>query len=46
MVNPRWFDAEAIAEAGNVSPAQMQSGFVALRPTAQIGEVGGLLWIG
>ena len=38
MVDPRWFDPAAIAAAGNVSAEQMQSGFVALRPTAQIGK--------
>lgn len=38
MVDPRWFDPQAIADAGNVSAQQMQSGFVALRPTAQIAK--------
>jgi polyhydroxyalkanoate synthase len=38
MVRPAWFDVEAIAGMGNVSPHQMQSGFVALRPTAQIAK--------
>jgi len=38
MVDPRWFDPDAVAEAGNVRAEQMQSGFVALRPTAQIGK--------
>jgi len=33
MVDPAWFDAGAIADAGNVEPAQMQAGFTALRPT-------------
>jgi polyhydroxyalkanoate synthase len=33
MVDPDWFDADAIADAGNVAPSQMQAGFVALRPT-------------
>ncbi len=33
MVDPRWFDADAIADAGNVAPSQMQAGFTALRPT-------------
>ncbi|MEW5737332.1 MAG: alpha/beta fold hydrolase [Myxococcota bacterium] len=33
MTDPRWFDAEAIAEAGNVAPHQMQAGFLMLRPT-------------
>lgn len=38
LVSPEWFDVRAIAEAGNVTPSQMQSGFVALRPTAQLGK--------
>jgi polyhydroxyalkanoate synthase len=38
MVDPRWFDPDAIAAAGNMSAAMMQSGFVALRPTAQIAK--------
>src|SRR6185369_11923320 len=38
MVDPRWFDADAIAEAGNVAPVQMQSGFVAMRPTSQMAK--------
>ena len=33
MVDPSWFDADAVADAGNVAPTQMQAGFVALRPT-------------
>lgn len=33
MVDPSWFDADAIADAGNVAPSQMQAGFTALRPT-------------
>jgi polyhydroxyalkanoate synthase subunit PhaC len=41
MVDPRWFDAGAIADAGNVSPDQMQSGFTALRPTLSMSK-----WIG
>jgi polyhydroxyalkanoate synthase len=32
MVDPRWFDAEAMASAGNISAEQMQSAFLALRP--------------
>lgn len=43
MTNPRWFDPAAIASAGNMSAAQMQSGFVALRPTAQIAKQVALL---
>jgi polyhydroxyalkanoate synthase len=39
MVEPSWFDADAIADAGNVSPHQMQSGFVALRPTLDLGKL-------
>jgi len=38
MVDRRWFDADAIADAGNVSPEQMQSGFTALRPTLEVGK--------
>lgn len=38
FVDRRWFSADAIADAGNVSPEQMQSGFVALRPTAQLAK--------
>lgn len=38
MVDPRWFDADAIAEAGNVTPRQMQSGFSSLRPTLDIAK--------
>jgi polyhydroxyalkanoate synthase len=38
MVDRRYFDAEAIAAAGNMSPEMMQSGFVALRPTAQLAK--------
>ena len=41
LVDKRWFDAEAITAPGNLSPTQMQSGFVALRPSSQIGK-----WIG
>jgi polyhydroxyalkanoate synthase len=38
MVDPRYFDADAIAAAGNMSPEMMQSGFVALRPTTQVAK--------
>ena len=38
MVEPSWFDAGAIADAGNVSASQMQSGFVALRPTLELAK--------
>ncbi len=39
MVDPSWFDADAIADAGNVAPSQMQAGFVALRPTLELGKL-------
>ncbi|MCB9581995.1 MAG: alpha/beta fold hydrolase [Polyangiaceae bacterium] len=38
MTNPRWFDPEAIASAGNMRAEQMQAGFVALRPTSQLSK--------
>lgn len=41
MVQPQWFDVSAIAAAGNVTPMQMQSGFVAMRPTLQAAK-----WVG
>jgi len=43
MVDPRWFDADAIADAGNVTPHQMQAGFAALRPTLDLGKLVGLI---
>jgi polyhydroxyalkanoate synthase len=39
MVEPQWFDGDAIADAGNVAPMQMQAGFVALRPTLDLGKL-------
>ncbi len=42
MVEPQWFDADAIADAGNVSPDQMQAGFQALRPTLDVAKLVGL----
>lgn len=41
MVDRRWFDADAVADAGNVSAEQMQAGFAALRPTLEIAK-----WVG
>ncbi len=41
LVDEEWFDAETIASAGNVGAQQMQQGFVALRPTMQVGK-----WVG
>lgn len=32
MTDSRWFDADAVADAGNVMPFQMQSGFSAMHP--------------
>ena len=43
LVDAGHFDADAVAGAGNVSPGQMQSGFLSLRPTARARQVGGLL---
>ena len=43
MVDARFFDAEAVASAGNMSAHQMQAGFTALRPTTQIAKWVGLL---
>lgn len=43
MTDPRWFDVDAIVEAGNLSPEQMQSGFLALRPTQQVAKAVGYL---
>ena len=39
MVNPDWFDVDAISAAGNVMPVQMQSGFAAMRPTNDANKV-------
>ncbi len=41
MTDARWFDGDALAAAGNITTAQMQSGFTSMRPTLQIGK-----WIG
>ena len=38
MVDPRWFDPDAIADAGNVAPNQMQAGFTTLRPTLDLAK--------
>ncbi len=42
LVDRRWFDVDAIADAGNVAPAQMQSGFSAMRPTLNVSKAVGL----
>jgi polyhydroxyalkanoate synthase len=39
MVDPRWFDADAVADAGNVTADQMQAGFTALRPTLALSKL-------
>jgi polyhydroxyalkanoate synthase len=41
VADRRWFDADLVAEAGNVAPQQMQAGFVMLRPTAALAK-----WVG
>jgi polyhydroxyalkanoate synthase len=41
MVDPRWFDGRAVADAGNVAPHQMQAGFMAMRPTGTAAK-----WVG
>jgi polyhydroxyalkanoate synthase subunit PhaC len=38
LVQPGWFNPEAVAAAGNVSPQQMQSGFSALRPSLELSK--------
>jgi len=38
MTNAKWFDPQAIADAGNVHPLQMQSGFQSLRPTGTLAK--------
>lgn len=39
LVDEQWFDPDAVADAGNVNPMQMQSGFQALRPTINLGKI-------
>jgi polyhydroxyalkanoate synthase subunit PhaC len=41
MTDARWFDPAAMVAAGNLGRFQMQSGFVALRPMAQLAK-----WVG
>jgi polyhydroxyalkanoate synthase subunit PhaC len=38
MVDAAWFDADAIADAGNIGAVQMQTGFQALRPTLPLSK--------
>lgn len=39
LVQPGWFNPEAVSAAGNVSPSQMQSGFTALRPSMSVSKM-------
>ncbi len=39
MVDPSWFDADALADAGNIAPDQMQAGFSMLRPTLEVAKL-------
>ena len=39
MVDPKWFDVDAIADAGNMTAQAMQSGFQALRPTQNLAKL-------
>ncbi len=39
MVDPTWFDADPVADAGNVAADQMQAGFSALRPTLDLAKL-------
>lgn len=41
LVDAKHFDAKAVVAAGNVGPSQMQSGFLALRPTGSVAK-----WVG
>jgi len=41
LTRPAFFDVDAMVEAGNIVPAQMQSGFTSMRPTAQLAK-----WVG
>jgi polyhydroxyalkanoate synthase len=43
MTKPENFDADAVADAGNVAPLQMQSGFIMLRPTSQLAKIVGVM---
>lgn len=43
MVNPRWFDVDAISDAGNLAPSQMQSGFTSMRPTLNAAKIVGYI---
>jgi polyhydroxyalkanoate synthase len=38
MTDPSWFDPEAIGDAGNLPAHQMQTAFIALRPTTQVSK--------
>lgn len=38
LVDEKWFDPFAMTEPGNLTPAQMQDGFTALRPSGKISK--------
>jgi polyhydroxyalkanoate synthase len=39
MVDAQWFDADVVADVGNVAPSQIQAGFIALRPTLDLSKL-------
>lgn len=43
LVDSRWFNPADVTASGNIAPLQMQSGFVAMRPTNQIAKFVGLI---
>ena len=43
QADARWFDAGAIADAGNVPAELLQAGFLALRPTQNIAKLVGMV---
>lgn len=43
LVQPAWFNPDAVADAGNVSPQQMQSGFQAMRPSLELSKAVNLI---
>ncbi|MBL8682988.1 MAG: alpha/beta fold hydrolase [Myxococcales bacterium] len=39
LTDPRWFSPDAVAGAGNIAPAQMLAGFLALRPSNVVSDI-------
>jgi polyhydroxyalkanoate synthase len=39
LTDPRWFSPEQVASAGNIAPAQMLAGFLALRPSNVVSDM-------